>query len=338
MAVLLSYPRVKPPTEVIHQALLYWDGIASIVPRDPNIYGSAISAELEDLRSRELYTPLTLDSREVFDRQQYSSVLRGGQISRLLEEQLATLERLYQQGRISDGHLAFVYPSKMPSELERTLIDLHLAHRVPGRLGRWRLAVPRAVWDPVVSAMVRDFAASQREVAYVPYTSIEDAYRWALVPVGQERTPAWEMELGKLLPVPAPGTSTADVLNFRETYEDERIRLMRALHCLLGDLRRDYDHPAEVLAQLRKELTRAVEDYRGAVKSSRMAWLNRGITVTAAVGAGAVGAYLTADLNWLMAILGSYGINVATREIRPLRKASREHDFAYLHRVQTTLS
>ncbi|MFD7479123.1 hypothetical protein ACFV8Z_45440 [Streptomyces sp. NPDC059837] len=336
--MLLSYPRVKPPTEIVHQALLYWDGIASIVPRDPYIYGSVVSDELEDLRSRELYTPLTLDSREVFYRQQYSSVLRGGRISRLLEEQLATLERLYLQGCISDRHLAFVYPSKMPSDLERTLIDLHLARRVPGPLGRWRLAVPREVWDPVVSVMVRDFAAGQREVAYVPYTSIEGAYRWALEPVGQERALAWEMELGKLLPVPAPGTSTADVLNFRETYKDERIRLMRALHRMLGDLRRDYEHPAEVLAQLKEELKRAVEDYRGAVKSSRMAWLNRGITVTAAVGAGVVGAYLTTDLNWLMAILGSYGINVATREIRPLRKARREHDFAYFHRVQTTLA
>lgn len=35
MAVLLYHPTVNPPKEILHQALLYWDGIASVVPRAP---------------------------------------------------------------------------------------------------------------------------------------------------------------------------------------------------------------------------------------------------------------------------------------------------------------
>ncbi|MFJ6915832.1 hypothetical protein ACIQUX_18035 [Streptomyces sp. NPDC101133] len=149
---------------------------------------------------------------------------------------------------------------------------------------------------------------------------------------------AWEAELGRLLPVPAPGTPTADVLAFREKYADERIRLMRALHRMLGELRRDYEHPADVFAQFRMELSQAVHDYQGARRSSTVAWVHRSVTVSVAVAAAAGGALLLPNMGWLLGTIGGYALNVATREVRPLVRARDEHEFSYLHRVEGSLS
>jgi hypothetical protein len=38
MPTLLYYPLAKPPLEVVHEALLYWDGIASIVSERQEAY------------------------------------------------------------------------------------------------------------------------------------------------------------------------------------------------------------------------------------------------------------------------------------------------------------
>ncbi|MHA5053269.1 hypothetical protein [Streptomyces sp. SD15] len=344
MAVLLYYPLVTPPTEIVHQALLYWDGVASVVPRDSEIYDAAVSAELKDLKQRGLYKPLTFgrDSMDSLDDPQYRGAFRGGLASQVLREELRRLSwdpgwrEFRNRDRQALPPAAVIYGSKLSYWLERELLDLDLA--VPNReRGFWSLTVPAEVWELIIGVTVPELACGNR-ASYVPYTDDDVASSWALSAPAQDRVPAWEVELGKLLPVPAPGTATADVLAFRERYEDERLRLMRALHRMLGDLRRDYDHPADVLAQLEVELKQAVKDYGGAAKSSRMAWVSRSVTVTVGVAAAALGALVVPDLGWLLGVGGGYAINVATREIRPLSKARDDHDFSYVHRVERGLS
>jgi hypothetical protein len=110
------------------------------------------------------------------------------------------------------------------------------------------------------------------------------------------------------------------------------------VHRLLGDLRRDFEHPAEVFAQLRAELAQSVEDYRSAARSSRLAWVHRSVMVAVALAAAAGGSLLQPDIGWLLGTVGGYTLNVATREIRPLTKAKQGHDFSYLHRVQNGLA
>lgn len=199
-----------------------------------------------------------------------------------------------------------------------------------------QLSVSKEVQALVVGVLARELAAAT-DIALFPYTDSEAAYRNSLRPVSPTRSLAWEVELGRLLPVPAPDTPTEDVLAFREKYADERRRLMRALHGMLGDLRRDYEHPADVFAQLRSELSEAVEDYRAARRGSRMAWVHRSVTVSVALAAAAGGALLLPDLGWLLGTIGGYALNVATREIRPLARARDDHDFSYLHRVRSGL-
>jgi hypothetical protein len=330
VAVLLYYPLVKPPTEILHQALLYWDGIASIVPQDSREYDAAVPAELHELKERRLYTPVTFELGDMEELDDPEWGQDRGQASRVLLQELRRMAVPPHRHRLSFPD-AYLYGSKMSFWLERELLSLRLAR--PYRGDYWSLVVPQEVQQLVIGTLAREIAAGRR-VSYVPCTDRVDAQRWALRPAGEDRLPAWELELGKLLPLPVPGTPTADVVAFRERYADERHRLMRALHRMLGDLRRDYEHPADVLAQLRREI---VDDYRAAARSSRMAWVDRSVMVTLALAAAA-GGVVQPGLTWVLGAVGGYALNVATREIRPLSRARRDHDFSYLHRVGETLT
>ncbi|MBC9712847.1 hypothetical protein H9Y04_09705 [Streptomyces sp. TRM66268-LWL] len=344
MAVLLYYPLVNPPTEVVHQSLLYWDGIASVVPADPEIRAAAVGRELRELEQRELYTPLCLDQHLLLgvaapDRanlampdQQHATVL------------LAEMDRLAARPappRPTVPPEAILYCTKVGRWFEDELVRRGLAARMPGHPGMF--SVSQEVQNLTVSAVARELShRAGRDVphgrSFVPYTDSTNASRTMLRPATRSAALAWEMELGRLLPVPAPGTPTAVVLAFREQYADERLRLMRALHRLLGDLRRDYEHPADVFAQLRVELEQAVAGYQSAVRASRAAWLHRSVTVTVALAAAAGGALLLPDLGWLLGTVGGYALNVATREIRPAGIERDAHDFSYLHRVRSALA
>ncbi|MFI8835899.1 hypothetical protein ACIGPN_33725 [Streptomyces afghaniensis] len=333
MAVLLYYPLVKPPTEILHQALLYWDGIASIVPQERREYDVAVPAELQELQERRLYTPVTFELGDMEELDDPEWRRDRGQASRVLLQELRRMAVPPNRHQLSFPD-AYLYGSKMSLWLERELLSLRLAR--PFRGDYWSLVVPQEVQQLVIGTLAREIAAGRR-VSYIPCTDRVDAHAWALRPAGEDRLPAWELELGKLLPLPVPGTPTADVVAFRERYADERHRLMRAVHRMLGDLRRDYEHPADVLAQLRREIEESVDDYRAAARSSRMAWVDRSVMVTLALAAAA-GGVVQPGLTWVLGAVGGYALNVATREIRPLSRARRDHDFSYLHRVGETLT
>ncbi|EPJ36438.1 hypothetical protein STAFG_6445 [Streptomyces afghaniensis 772] len=88
MAVLLYYPLVKPPTEILHQALLYWDGIASIVPQERREYDVAVPAELQELQERRLYTPVTFELGDMEELDDPEWRRDRGQASRVLLQEL----------------------------------------------------------------------------------------------------------------------------------------------------------------------------------------------------------------------------------------------------------
>ncbi|MGW0605355.1 hypothetical protein [Streptomyces sp. NPDC002644] len=338
MGLLLYYPNVNPPTEIVHQALLYWDGLASVVPRDPRVYGAVVGRELRQLEDRGLYEPLAFadTTLDMLPRPtQPDDAPPGADTSALLAQELLRMADRPTRPR-PEQFDAVIYTSKLCYWLEDLLLRLGLARR--GRMPAMEsLLVPQEVQTLIIGVLARELADNP-EISLFPYTDSRDAFRDSLRPTSHRTSLAWEAELGRLLPVPAPGTPTSDVLAFRERHDDERRRLMRALHRLLGELRQDYDHPADVFAQVRAELSRAVADYEGACRGSRVAWVQRSVTVSVAVGAAAAGALLVPDLGWLLGTVGGYALNVATREIRPLVRARDEHQFSYLHQVRGELT
>ncbi|MWA16002.1 DUF6236 family protein [Streptomyces sp. BA2] len=343
MAVLLYYPLVNPPTEVVHQALLYWDGIASVVPTDPEVCDAAVGQPLKELEQRQLYTPVTHTQNIVGGLYPPNSSMRIARarpyVSAVLAEELESLAASAEPPRPSWPPDAFLHPTKANGWLERQLLQLGLAETWASRplgTGR-RLAVAREVQELVVGVLAREIAQLATERRLFPYTDRVEAQRLALRPAADGQALAWEIELGKLLPAPAAETTLAEVLAFREKYTDERLRLMRALHRLLGDLRRDYEHPADIFAQLRVKLDEALTDYRSAARDSRIVWVHRSVTVTMGLAAAAAGSLLLPSLDWLLGVVGGVTLNVATREIRPVVQRRLEHDFSYLHRVHTSL-
>ncbi|MEU8758067.1 hypothetical protein [Streptomyces sp. NPDC048659] len=328
MRVLFYYPLVSPPSEVVHEALLYWDGLASVVPRDREVARAATGPELRELRERGLYLPMSpygSSAPDLFD---------PGLRERIAEE----LDRLAARQAVAPEPFdAYINSTKWSWRLEEHVLSLGLGTRLPGR---WSLAVTSATAHTVIGAAARIMAAreSRGTTAYIPYTDRPLAHRAARELAAGEPGRGYEAELGRLLPLPAPGTPLPALLAFRERHADERHRLVRAVHRLLGELRRDYAHPAEVLAELERELTVAAADYRAAGTALRLAWRTRLVTVAVALAGAAGGA--AALPGWatvVAATAGAYAINVATSPVRPLRARRDEHDFAYLHRVRAEL-
>ncbi|MFE6072106.1 hypothetical protein [Streptomyces sp. NPDC056525] len=333
MPTLLYYPLVRPPKEVLHQALLYWDDIASVVPEDPAVYEHAVSNELKELKERGLYHPIVVGS-------QLTRPLEDGYQSDVLFAELRELAAGPHRPQVSvmDG---FLFRSKVGYFLENEIVDLGLGRRLgtsTHQLGR-SLAVSQEVQLLLIGALAQEVAIRTTDRAYTPYTDQQSAHETSL------RTPhpgmgvgAWRVELGRLLPTPAPGTATSEVLAFRDRYTAERERLIGATQTLLTDLCRKWEHPADVLQRMQVELTQAREDYQSAARSSRMAWASRSISVTVGVATAAAGALIFPDLAWVAGIAGSIGFNIATREVRPLFHARNGHPFSYLHHVDRELA
>ncbi|MFE2022467.1 DUF6236 family protein [Streptomyces sp. NPDC059499] len=333
MPTLLYYPLVKPPQEILHQALLYWDGIASVVPESREVYEEAVSNELEDLQYRGLYHPVALSALGG----SLPGMGRRGGLYGVLMEELRLLAAGPPLPRVSllDPHL---YRSKIAYLLEDEVVRLGLGQRLDGSPYR-SVAVPKEVQLLLIGVAAREIASQAIDRSYTPYTDQVSAHETSLrLPAGGRGVGAWRVELGRLLPVPAPGTPTSKVLAFRDRYSDERQRLIAATQTMLGDLCRNWEHPADVLQQMRVELTQARKEYESAAKSSRLAWVSRSVSVTVGVAAAAASALIVPDLAWVAGVAGSIGFNVATREVRPLSQAKRDHPFSYLHHVDQELA
>ncbi|HEU5023414.1 MAG TPA: hypothetical protein VFV01_00695 [Spirillospora sp.] len=94
--------------------------------------------------------------------------------------------------------------------------------------------VPRRVGELIIATLAREIAVDLEagsDGALHPYTHSPTARRQTMhMTVRGDREAAWEVELGHVLPTPAPTTPISDVLAFRERHTDERARLMRAVH------------------------------------------------------------------------------------------------------------
>jgi hypothetical protein len=333
MPTLLYYPLVRPPQAVLHQALLYWDDIASVVPGDPEVYEVAVSEELKDLKARGLYHPIVLG-------QQYNQPLDDTLHLDVLIRELRELASSPPSPQVSVMD-AFLFRSKVGYLLEAEIIRLGLGRR----LGNARtplgaaVAVPREVQLLLIGTLAQEVALTTDARAYTPYTDQRSSYETSLRPIAPGfGVAAWRVELGRLLPMPAPGTPTSEVLAFRDRYASERERLMSATQTMLSDLCREWEHPADVLRRMQVELNQALGDYQSAARASRTAWVHRSISVTVGVATAAVGALVVPDLGWVAGIAGSIGFNIATREVRPLFSAKREHPFSYLIQVDRELA
>ncbi|MFE0948057.1 hypothetical protein [Streptomyces mutabilis] len=332
MPTMLYYPEIEPPRSALYQGLLYWDGVASLIPDYPDGRRFEIPDPLKRLQDRGLYRAVPIEAR-------YKDFMRR----QVLGEFPALADALIALSgtRWPERDWVIINGGKFERSLVDTLDYLGLVDAGSFPLDPLipdSVAMRREVATLLFAAMAQEVARSNVRLAYTPYTVHHCHEEASLGCDPGDGVPAWRVQLGKLLPSPSPDISIDQILTFREQYGDERERLIQATQRMIAELRLHWEHPADVIRSMELELARARRDYVAAGKSRRIAWVERSLAVTVAVSTAAVGALIVPDLAWVSGILGSIGFNIATREIRPLREGQRNNPFSYLHYVDKELS
>lgn len=359
MPDLLYYPRINAPKSVIHQALLYWDRLVTVVP--PGSVEEFIDPTMREVHAAGLYRPLRADHWPLIEDR--------GLLERALRRLTHLLDQLPGDDLIpQDGPDSYLYTAKLSPEIRQELD--HRGLSLPFDRAGSRIRVSAATQLCLISIAARDIAGQVRQRdahhgsnALYPYTDSPAAHLFAHTPFtadyrppvgedlparrdprwvqefyfpGRRTVPCWEVQIGELLPVPGDEVLMSDLITFRQRYDDERRRLMMAIDLLVHGLQRHFDHPQDVLHAVRREVEDALADLKAAGRSARITWIQRSITISIALAAGYAGQKLLPDAGWILGVIGGVAINVATNQTRPCDNGVAG-DFSYLHRVQSAL-
>lgn len=324
MPQLLYYPKINAPDPVIHQALLYWDRLATIVPP------GAVQNDLFDVRMRQvadagLYRPVDVrdwpqgDQEEIIARRVIDFDLNRRHVSR--------------EGRAT----SHVYEAKLSRYLRRILrTQAHISSGAPGPT----IPVNSELYGWIMSTMVRDIAAEHdgrfghlAEQSLVPHADSFLHHQLTHWPGQGAAHPCWGVEIGGLLPVPDSSVPLTVLLNFRQRHEDERRRLILAVNRLVHELQAHYEHPKDVFRAVQTEMEEALADLRQAGWSRGISWAHRSITIMIALASGYAGAKLPSQYGWLLGVVGGISINIATSQSGASQR-QMSNDFTYLHRAR----
>src|SRR5215475_8343249 len=159
MPGMLYYPGTIPPEGVVHQAVLYWDFLSSIVPLE---YESLLGDKLRQIRDAGLYEPLNLHSSRY-----------GGPLERAFSVDLRPLEQRVGLDRLlpSDTEIAaanvgtesndltWYSLKRFPPELTERIISQGLGiWRVPGEQ-IWVTPAVRQLLFAIAADYIADKAA-----------------------------------------------------------------------------------------------------------------------------------------------------------------------------------
>jgi hypothetical protein len=298
---MMYYPFVHPPRPVLWQALLYWDELTSIAPSD----GYRDWGELKALQESGIYRPTYADD---LPRSAYRALVDD--LRRVVEDLpgkdlVPASERLEANNRLHWG--------KLPGEVERDLLDLNIA--VPRDN---MLLVSPVLLSQLMVVLAKHLAAVTSGM--IPFTESPSAHDVAFAPLGQpddSAWPAWQLQIGQFLPVPADNASVKEVLAFRDRYSSEREELAKAVRDLLYNLSFPGAEAQADPAQVRDPIEEAVRRIKDAVRQLEKAGHGRNIDFLKGslivLGLGAAGASVFAPplLGAMLLALSSLGIGFA---------------------------
>lgn len=326
MPQMLYYPGSTPPEEALFQAVLYWDSLATISPRDWQHYAerSERGRVLLELADRGLYEPISLFNvsgviNSVF------IVERERLLAQMSVEELKPPVEDSAPNALSNWYST----TRFPQDWTAWLIDNGLA--------TWRKE-DKEVWVDtklrhVLFAVAADYLVGLNRSSDQPkrFTfTADEGFFWAVNSPDSAVRRSWEAKVGALFPMPAPGTDIGDVIAFRERYKDERSRLVDHVGLLYKRLSEVHDENAhEVLQAMRRDLANAVRELRSAARASKMNWVSRGLSLFIAVGAGATAVKYpaVAPVTITMPIVSSLAINLATNNIADRAEGRRAYRY-----------
>lgn len=351
MSGMLYYPGAEPPDAIVNHAILYWDFIATITDRQRF---AAMPRTLRQVNDAGLYRPIYFQERTDLHHAfvtAFRDGLFGGQI---------TGEHLP-----GDGEPGAVDLRIARDALERTTVAMDSVVRFPTHVISLLIQqglIVRVGTDYYAQRQLKTllFGAAARSVAalgsrgllfdevkggvfaHTEDTSAYSAAHWPVPFSEYRRSPdhiVWEIEVGGLLPGPAPGTPIGQVLRFRAAYDDERRRLIKSVRRVYRRIRRYNGDIAQALSEMNDEITQSLTDYRRAARAMKIDWGNRSLMVALSVGGGAAGHYLKPGFEWLFTVGTGVTINLATsRTSHPVMLAKNGIDASYLHRIERKLT
>jgi len=335
---MLYYPYINAPTPVLYQALLYWDELATVVPPD---YEGLLDEPMRWVSDAGLYRPI--EAQRVYKPASLDNL--GPELEHALRD-LPLDDLLPPDPATADPSSTEMYTHKLHRGVVADLAQRGLARINPGP--RETLTASPYLLMILLSITARRVAdqangtrgwTSPRSLR--PYTDIDVAFQAAHDPLAPRDTiPSWQVEIGRLLPVPTDEVMARDVLAFRRRYDDERRRLVRAIDDLLAELSQRYDHPEDIARQVEQELADAVSDLNAAARASRLTWLTRSVAVCVGlVGTAEAVPHLPPQLAIPLVLAGGVATNLVTSRIRHDQRLrhGRPADFTYLQRIDSAM-
>lgn len=344
MRELLYVPSIDPPEQVLHHAILYRDAISTLLPGDPEHYMSDRTKRAYDAGvfrprlARDVWVDASIRdaSTAAVRRNRESAVYRDtGTVANWVAEQMNDPE--YRDGlRIK---LDFELPPTVWTEViedvfglrgysMRTLSDHDddVGVVAPARLSGWETALLIGAAVALAGMSRRDATAPLIVPCYADEVS-QFVRDWTGVGGGEHLLA--RIDVGGFLPEPPPGIDTGVVIEFRQRYDDERRRLIRAVERLVTDAARVHgvDEQADIKRDVREELDDAMEDMKKAGRHVFKGWVRRAAWFTVASGAGAVAGPVGA-------VAGAVAANWASN---PVPRGAQVSDYTYLYRVQNGL-
>jgi hypothetical protein len=312
---MLYYPFISPPRPVILQALLYWDGLSSIVPMS-----DIDRPELRQLGA--FYTPFRIDDE-----------LGNTEIPALVNELHAVLDQLPRDRlKPDDGPLTGynrLYYGKLPSQIEDELREMGAVEDVDGMMkGASEFLLPMLA---VTAKHIAD-ACNRRSMGSsltVTNTAAAFSYHDAYAPIRSAGTETcWLLDVGRLLPIPRDDVPIEEVIAFRNDSDEARGNLTRAVRSILARLRSEVDEPS-IPIEFRASMKAALDDYTKARAARRWSWVRTAATAVIGLGASAAAHFVATPAADVLQPHSELGIAFGAKDLRK----GPDPNFTYLYNL-----
>jgi hypothetical protein len=222
---ILYYPTIAIPTagSWIRSALLYWDNIASIVPRsyddmqDQNA-DARYEPEIQRLYEEGVFSPVNPD---LLVRDHYP------QARKFEDEVLAHARRLRRRlGRAKFACTEPIFRQKISDMLFSQLEKLALAKLPKAPIGEEHfLFYFHPTMAAIYMAILADYLAAAHSALTIPATDDQAAFDIAFGPERADKNLTIGAKLFEILPQPRADVSLAKILAFRQKYRAELLSL-----------------------------------------------------------------------------------------------------------------
>ncbi|MFI6095123.1 hypothetical protein ACIA8G_06215 [Lentzea sp. NPDC051213] len=338
MRELLYVPEINPPEQVLHHAILYRDSISTLLPDNPDDH---MSDQTKLARDAGVFRPRLV--REIWSQKDLPTDALADHLRAIIREAdqdpiIVQARSMIQAGLFDkiDGRYSF----ELITDARATVWMEYFAEMRKGPEGEpfgctssppasvvnWHNGVLIATGLALAGRFRRDATAPLVVPCYPNEAAQVVRDLTAVGPAGHLLA---RVDVGRFLPEPPPGIDTSAVIAFRERYDDERRRLIRAVERLVKEAARAHgmDEPADIDRDVREELDQALSDMKQAGRRAFGSWMRRAAWFTVASSAGAMAGPIGAAA-------GSVAANWASNLIP---QECRGSDYTYLYRLQSGL-